>query len=92
LLPKAHQLLGDIDFHYKKIGCPKCLNTGYMGRKAIYEIIPVDNELSGMIKKQELEIGGILAERGIKTLADNAMEFFKLGETTIEEVYPYLLS
>jgi general secretion pathway protein E/type IV pilus assembly protein PilB len=92
LLPKAHKLLGDIDFHYKKIGCAKCLNTGYMGRKAIYEIIPVDNELSGMIKKQELEIGGILAERGVKTLADNAMEFFKLGETTIEEVYPYLLS
>lgn len=92
LLPVNYQIKEDIEYHYIKTGCSKCLDTGYKGRKAIYEILPLDYELSLKIKKQELDISELLFKRGIKSLTDNAFDFFKLGQTTIEEIYPYLLN
>ena len=38
------------------IGCEHCYYTGYSGRKAIYEIIPVSKTIEKAIKKEELEI------------------------------------
>jgi type IV pilus assembly protein PilB len=40
-------------FNYEAVGCEQCYFTGYSG-KAIYEILPIDTELSGLIKNNQL--------------------------------------
>lgn len=76
--------------HFKAVGCPSCHYTGYKGRQAIYEIIPIDMALIEDIKKNTLEIGTYLKENNISTLKENAIALVQKGITSIEEVYPLL--
>jgi type IV pilus assembly protein PilB len=73
-------------------GCNECFHTGYNGRVAIYEVIPIDTELSIMIKNGDSNVDTVLAKNGIKTLAQNALELFIEGVTSLEEIYPILSS
>jgi general secretion pathway protein E/type IV pilus assembly protein PilB len=73
-------------------GCSECFFTGYRGRKAIYEVIPIDRELSHCIKNEELDVAHLLKERNIRSLADNAFDSFEKGLTSLEEIYPILAS
>jgi len=90
--PRSFNPLRDVDFHYLANGCEKCYYTGYKGRKALYEVIPMDYELGEMIKNGNFAVQKELKDRGIKTLAENAFVLFENGETFIHEVYPLLLS
>ena len=92
LYPKQFKPYRSISEHYRAKGCDQCHYTGYKGRKAVYEVIPVDAELAGFIKTNQYDIADALKERGIKTLAENAFELFEKGETSIEEIYPLLLN
>ncbi len=82
----------DINYHYVPNGCEYCQNTGYKGRKAIYEVIPVDYEIANLIKTNTFNAQEILLKKGILSLADNAFQLFEFGETSIEEIYPLLLN
>ncbi|HSH67613.1 MAG TPA: type II/IV secretion system protein, partial [Bacteroidia bacterium] len=73
-------------------GCEHCHYTGFKGRKAIYEVIPIDFELADNIKNNHFSVEELLAARKIKTLRDNAFELFEKGLTTIDEIYPILLN
>lgn len=75
---------------YFSKGCPKCHFTGYIGRKAIYEVILIDEFLSKKIKSEEFDIDDYLDQKNIKTLQSNAFELLAGGHTSIDEVY-YLL-
>jgi len=77
--------------HYMAKGCHKCYHTGYKGRKAIYEIIPIGKALEGHIKNNDLEIDTYLKEEGIPTLKDNAVDLIRQGITSVEEVYALLM-
>lgn len=76
---------------YKPIGCDACHFTGYKGRVAIYEVIPIDSDFSNEIRSNNNEIENLLEEKNIQTLAGQAYDLLKLGETSFEEVYPLLL-
>lgn len=78
--------------HFLPIGCPKCFHTGFLGRKAIYEIIPITRDLELSIKQNDLEIEGYLREKKLSTLESNAIRMITTGETSIEEVYSLLNS
>jgi type IV pilus assembly protein PilB len=82
--------LHKIPTHYVARGCPECYNTGYKGRKAVYEVIPLDRELGDQIRAGNSHVGDILARKGIKTLSENAFELFEQGLTSIEEIYSLL--
>lgn len=90
--PKQFRPFAPVEYHYVATGCERCYHTGYSGRKAVYEVIPLDQELTMEIKQNNLNIGPLLLERGIKTLGENAFALFANGETTIEEIYPLLFS
>ena len=72
------------------MGCNSCHHTGYQGRKAIYEILPISKDLMVPIRDNHLEIDHHLKEREIMTLKDNALSLIKSGITSIEEVYSLL--
>lgn len=76
--------------HYRPGGCERCYYTGYRGRKAIYEVIPIDETLSEAIRENRPDIGPLLRERGITTLRDSALELFRSGLTSLEELLPLL--
>jgi type IV pilus assembly protein PilB len=84
--------LNNINEYYKAVGCSQCYQTGYKGRKAVYEIIPITEELVHKIKDKELEIHHYLKENHIATLKENMIELVKNGITSMEEVSPFLIS
>lgn len=90
--PKQFKPFAPVHEHYIAKGCEKCYYTGYSGRKAVYEVIPLDQELTTEIKQGNMYINPLLEARGIKTLGENAFALFASGETTIEEIYPLLFT
>ncbi len=69
-------------------GCPECHFTGYSGRTAIYEVLPMDPAL----KEQFLEnpstllLRELARKRKMKTLRERGIELAREGRTTLEEV------
>lgn len=78
----------NINDSYQSNGCDKCFHTGYSGRIAIYEMIPVTNDLVNKIKNGETSI---LENTNFESLAQQAYKLIEKGITTVEEVYPILL-
>ncbi|NQX97041.1 MAG: type II/IV secretion system protein [Flavobacteriales bacterium] len=92
LFPSSYKAPRKIETHFEPVGCEQCFYTGYKGRKAVYEVIPIDYELSEAIKNEKFNIREELAEKGINQLMDNAFQLFEKGETSIDEVYAMLMS
>jgi general secretion pathway protein E/type IV pilus assembly protein PilB len=81
-----------LDFHFVPKGCNDCFNTGYKGRKAVYEVIPIDNELSEQVKNSNYNVNEIIHKKGVKFLSENAFRLFSEGQTSMEEIYPLLMT
>lgn len=92
LYPKQFRAYRKVEEHFTPKGCDVCFFTGYKGRKAVYEVIPVDFVLADKIKNGIFDISKELQERGIRTLAENAFELFEAGDTSLEEIYPLLFN
>ena len=86
------EIVSKLEKHFLPVGCDNCYYTGYSGRKAIYEVIPIDSELSGLIKENVLNINSQLQQRKISTLQSSALELVRKGTTSIEEIYHILLN
>jgi general secretion pathway protein E/type IV pilus assembly protein PilB len=71
-------------------GCARCFYTGYSGRRAVYEVIPMDEGLSAAARTRRADIAPLLAERGIPTLRDAVVALFAAGETSLDEIIPLL--
>ncbi len=69
-------------------GCGQCRGSGFRGRKAIAELLALDDELREMIIAREplrrLKEAG--RARGMKSLREAALESVARGETTLEEI------
>jgi type IV pilus assembly protein PilB len=92
LLPRSYKSPRALAHHHVAAGCPECFYTGYRGRKAIYEVIPIDHELAERIKVNDAQVGHLLRERNLDTLAQNAFRLLEEGETSAEEIYPILFN
>jgi type IV pilus assembly protein PilB len=90
LLEKFHDYIrrSQIKEFYHGIGCQECGYTGFSGRTAIFEILPVTHELRELIIKRASESDMMTEARrtGFKSLAESGMVKVARGSTTIEEV------
>jgi type IV pilus assembly protein PilB len=77
-------------FYYGK-GCVECNETGYKGRKGLFELLIVTEPIrelinmrapSGVIRAKALELG-------MRTLREDGIRSILNGETTVEEVLKY---
>jgi type IV pilus assembly protein PilB len=77
----------DITF-YRGSGCPSCNNTGYRGRIAVFEIMPISSSIAEMIANRATahEIKRQARKEGMLTLREDALNKLKAGLTTPEEV------
>ena len=73
---------------YRKKGCPACMNTGYRGRSAIFEIMIMDEDIKRLVLKtsDSNQINELAVNRGMTTLLQNGAEKVLQGVTTLEEV------
>jgi len=73
---------------WKAAGCDHCNNTGYKGRIALYEVMPVDDDIREQIlmRAQSREIKKTAIEKGMITLRRSGLIKIKNGITSIEEV------
>lgn len=75
-------------FYHGK-GCPKCFNTGYRGRVAVFEILVLSRKFRAAVGRgaDREELQDILQkEGGFVSLAENCRRRVLDGTTTIEEV------
>jgi type IV pilus assembly protein PilB len=95
LVPYGHvaQGLGKVTF-YKGKGCQTCNFTGMKGRVAIYEVMPVTEDLRTVILKNGTtsEIREMAQAQGMKTLRQSGLMKVIEGTTTVEEVLRVTLS
>jgi general secretion pathway protein E len=69
-------------------GCDQCRNTGFIGRTAIFEYLPVDDEIRRQINKRSSTevIKKAAIGKGHRTLRQDGWEKVKAGVTTLSEV------
>jgi type IV pilus assembly protein PilB len=82
--------IGDKQFYYGK-GCDVCNNTGYKGRKGIYELLDVTDPIREMINQRapSVVLKQKAVELGMMTLREDGLRSIYDGDTTIEEVLKY---
>ena len=69
-------------------GCPKCRNTGYLGRTGVFEVLEANEEISRAISRGENAsvIKEVARRQGMSTLHENGVKKVQKGITTAAEV------
>jgi type IV pilus assembly protein PilB len=82
--------LGDKVFYYGR-GCSTCNDTGYRGRKGIFELLMVTEPIRTLINERAptVVLRQKAVELGMVTLREDGLRGIFEGDTTIEEVVKY---
>ncbi len=82
--------IGEKQFYYGK-GCDACNNTGYKGRKGIYELMKITDPLGELINERAptVTLKQKAIELGMVTLRQDGLRSVFAADTTIEEVLKY---
>jgi type IV pilus assembly protein PilB len=85
----AHEL-GDKQF-FTGAGCEVCGQTGYKGRRGLYELLNITDPIRELItaRAPTVVIKQKAVELGMNTLREDGLRNIYLGNTTIEEVLKY---
>ncbi len=73
---------------YRAAGCSKCVNTGYSGRRAIYEVYRINEEVRNIIYKTQdlVSMRKAMERSGALNLRGNGWRKVVKGLTTVEEI------
>jgi type IV pilus assembly protein PilB len=73
---------------FKPAGCVSCSRTGYRGRLALHEVMPVTEEIErhAVSHSSSAEIAMTAVKQGMVVLRDDGWEKVLLGQTSIEEI------
>lgn len=73
---------------FEPVGCDNCNDLGYRGRTALYELLPVSEEIEEIIARggKTNEIRKEARKEGVKSLFAYGWEKIMEGTTTLEEV------
>ena len=71
---------------YRAPGCPRCSNTGYKGRVAMYEVMPIQGRLRGLIEASTEEIFAAAVQQGMKTMKQDGIRLCVEGIASLEEI------
>jgi len=70
------------------LGCPECGGSGYRGRVALYEVMPLYEEIRDLVLSgaSTPEIKRAAMNRGVNTLRQSGLTKVREGVTSLEEV------
>ena len=82
--------IGEKVFYYGR-GCSTCHDTGYRGRKGIFELLVINETIRGLINERAptIVLRQKAVEMGMVTLREDGLRGIFDGDTTIEEVVKY---
>ncbi|HUP70655.1 MAG TPA: ATPase, T2SS/T4P/T4SS family [Acidimicrobiales bacterium] len=85
---ELHDAAGRPQF-YRAVGCVLCSRSGYRGRFAIHEVMPVTEELTQLILARATsdQVSRLAAEQGMITLREDGLYKVAMGQTTFEELF-----
>jgi type IV pilus assembly protein PilB len=80
--------VGNMSKVFRAVGCSACANTGYRGRKALSELMPMTEEIERLIIEggSVEDIHKLAVAQGMLTLRQSGIRKAIEGETTLEEV------
>ena len=86
-LGMPEHLLGGVDL-FRAVGCQACSDTGYRGRLALHEVMPLTDELEQLIvgRPTGTEMRELALAQGMIALRDDGWDKAAQGLTTVEEV------
>src|SRR4051812_27709445 len=89
-LQLARRDIGEKNFYYGK-GCDACNQTGYKGRKGIYELMKINDPIRELINQRapSVTLKQKAIELGMVTLRQDGLRSIFEGDTTVEEVLKY---
>jgi type IV pilus assembly protein PilB len=78
----------DLPTLYRAVGCSVCAKTGYKGRLALHEVMPVTEEIErlAVARASSAAIGQVAREQGMRTLREDGLHKVALGITSLDEV------
>ena len=87
-LLRDHLKPGEASRLFRGAGCHYCYQSGYRGRKAIYEILPVSQTIRRMILEGtgDTLVTEQAVKEGMRTLRRNALDEVVRGVTTVDEL------
>jgi len=73
---------------WEPAGCDLCSRTGYKGRRALFEVLDVDEEIEGAIVRREnaTQIRNLALAKGMKTLREDGWAKVFEGVTSVKEI------
>ncbi len=73
---------------FEPVGCDACTRTGYKGRRALFEVLEVDEDIEGAIVRREnaTQIRNISLSKGMKTLREDGWAKAFAGVTSVKEI------
>jgi type IV pilus assembly protein PilB len=71
---------------FRPRGCARCAGTGFRGRVALYEVMPVQGKLRRLIEASTEEIFAAAVEQGMATLRQDGMRLIIEGVSSVEEI------
>ncbi|MBM3336015.1 Flp pilus assembly complex ATPase component TadA, partial [Candidatus Sumerlaeota bacterium] len=73
---------------FRAVGCQECRQTGYSGRRAVFELMDMDEDVRQLVLRTSStgEIRKIAQQHGLRTLRQDGWRIVAEGETTIDEV------
>ncbi|MEX2607038.1 MAG: ATPase, T2SS/T4P/T4SS family [Kiritimatiellia bacterium] len=86
----SREIIGDNNFYYGS-GCDHCHDTGYHGRRGIYEYLKITDPVRTLIteRRPTVVIRDRARELGMRTLREDGIRCILDGVTTIEEIIKY---
>jgi len=67
-------------------GCLQCAGTGYHGRVALYEVLPVEGRVRSLLGASTEEIVAAAVAQGMTTVRQDGVRLCLAGVTSVEEV------
>lgn len=73
---------------YRGSGCRHCQGSGYRGRQGVFEMMPVTDELRGLIleRASSRQVRAMAISQGMQSLREDGWRLIREGKTTPEEV------
>jgi type IV pilus assembly protein PilB len=79
---------GEIPTVFRPVGCSRCSRTGYYGRFAIHEVMPISEDIERLIVERghTEDLKKLAVAEGMLTLRQSGLRTVRSGTTSIEEV------
>jgi type II secretory ATPase GspE/PulE/Tfp pilus assembly ATPase PilB-like protein len=71
---------------FRAVGCARCQGSGYSGRVALREVMPVQGDVRALVERSAEEIFAAAVRQGMTTLVDDGLRLALAGVSSVEEI------